>query len=495
MFEPKSLVPKSLLLLAPVWILGAAIAVQSQTVDVRPQAAGPFDPAKMETQYPPPQGVAIRAGHLFDSLTGKMLANQVIVIKGDRIADVGPAEKVQIPQGARVIDLSRATVLPGLIDRHVHLFQEQQPNDARAAYIGLNYAQADMYAGFTTLQDQGSPFTFASVELRDAINKGWEVGPRLQVAGPQLAPRGATYYAAPSLPVPFGHGPGDPVWQNSADVNSPWLARAAVRERSHYGVDWIKVYETEDYEGGGYPNTLGGGGAFKPDGTMINVPSLSLEENQAIVDEAHRRGLKVACHAYGGEGLRNCLASGVDLPMHLTVGVNNTPGLDDETIRLLKQPQPDGSIRSVNQTLWDLMGDLEARDLKASGGKATRFQLTELSFKRLVASGVKEVFGSGAYTVGHGMQAFQFGYYVKWGMTPVQALQTATSTAAETLNFDLGKQVGAVEKGRYADVVAVAGDPLADISEMQRVKFVMKGGVVYRDDLKEQPPEAQAASK
>ena len=132
-------VPKALLLLAPVWILGAAIAAQSQTVNVRPQA-GPFDPSKMETQYPPPQGVAIRAGRLFDSRTGKMLANQVIVIKGDRIADVGPADKVQIPQGARVIDLSRATVLPGLIDRHVHLFQEQQPNDARAAYIGLNYA-------------------------------------------------------------------------------------------------------------------------------------------------------------------------------------------------------------------------------------------------------------------------------------------------------------------------------------------------------------------
>jgi imidazolonepropionase-like amidohydrolase len=214
------------------------------------------------------------------------------------------------------------------------------------------------------------------------------------------------------------------------------------------------------------------------------VPSLTLEENQAIVDEAHRRGLKVSCHAYGGEGLRNCLVAGVDLPMHLTVGVTNKPGLDDETIRLLKQPMPDGTLRPVNQTLWDLMGDLEERDLKASGGKATRFQLTELSFKRLVAAGVKEVFGSGAYTVGHGVQAFQFAYYVKWGMTPVQALQTATSTAAESLNFDLGKQVGSVEKGRYADIVAVSGDPLADITEMQRMKFVMKGGVIFRNDLK-----------
>ena len=170
--------------------------------------------------------------------------------------------------------------------------------------------------------------------------------------------------------------------------------------------------------------------------------------------------------------------------MHLTVGISNAPGLDDETIRLLKKPQPDGTIRSVNQTLWDLMGELEVRDLKATGGKTTRFRLTELSFKRLIAAGVKEVFGSGAYTVGHGVQAFQFGYYVKWGMTPAQALQTATSTAADTLNYDLGKQVGIVEKGRFADLVAVEGDPLADVSEMERVKFVMKGGVVFRNELK-----------
>jgi imidazolonepropionase-like amidohydrolase len=131
-----------------------------------------------------------------------------------------------------------------------------------------------------------------------------------------------------------------------------------------------------------------------------------------------------------------------------------------------------------------LIGDLETRDLKASGGKTTSFRLTELSFRRLVAAGVKEVFGSGAYTVGHGVQAFQFGYFVKWGMTPAQALRMATSNAAESLNYDLGKQVGSVEKGKFADLVAVSGDPLADITEMERVKFVMEGGVVFRDDLK-----------
>lgn len=444
--------------------------------------AGPFGAARMQIETPPAQGVAVRAGHLFDSKSGTMLSDQIILIQGDRIAAVGPSDRVKIPQGAEVIDLSRATVLPGLIDRHVHLMQEQQPNDARAAFSGWHYAMKDLNAGFTTLQDMGSPYTYATVELRDAINKGLVPGPRLQVAGPQLNPRAAGYYPAPSVVMPFGQTGGPNAWQISGDVNSPWLARAAVREHSHYGVDWIKVYETEDYEGGGYPDPSGSG-AFTPDGKMINVPSLTLEENQAIVDEAHRRGLRVACHAYGGEGLRNCLEAGVDMPMHVIVGVSGAPGLDDETLRLFKKPLWDGTQRPVMQTLWDLIGDLEERDLKATRGKTTRFRLTEMSFKRLVAAGVKEVFGSGAYTVGHGVQAFQFAYYVKWGMSPAQALQMATSSAAESLNFELHNEVGAVAPGMFADLVAVSGDPLADITEMQRMKFVMKGGVVFRNEL------------
>jgi hypothetical protein len=303
-------------------LIAGQVALRAQSG--RPEAP-PFNPSLIDMQAPSPQGVAIRAGRLFDPKSGTNLTNQVIVVKGDRIADVGPADKIQIPQGARIIDLGRATVLPGLIDRHVHLMQEQQPNDGRAAFIGLNYALKDLNAGFTTLQDMGSAFTYATVELRDAINKGLVPGPRLQVAGPQINPRGTTYYAAPSVVTPFGMGPGSPVWQLAQNVNSPALARAAVREHSHYGTDWIKVYDTEDYEGGGYPQPEGAG-AFLPNGRMINVPSLTLEEEQAIVDEAHRRGLKVACHAYGGEGLRNCLAAGVDLPMHVIVGVTGAEG-------------------------------------------------------------------------------------------------------------------------------------------------------------------------
>src|ERR1019366_124412 len=262
-----------------IWFSGNFMVVAAQT---RPEAP-PFDASRITMQPPPPEGVAVRAGRLFDPRTGTNLTNQVILIQGDRIIDVGPADRVRIPQGARVIDLSGATVLPGLIDRHVHLMQDQQPNEARSAFSGQNYALADFYAGFTTLQDMGPPFTYATVELRDAINKGVIVGPRLQVAGPQINPRGATYYPAPSEVAPFGTSDGAPVWQLSQNVNSPWLAPAAVREHSHYGADWIKIYETEDSEGGGYPEPAGSG-AFTPDGRMINVPSLTLEENQAIVD-------------------------------------------------------------------------------------------------------------------------------------------------------------------------------------------------------------------
>ena len=463
---------------ALILLAGNPIPAGAQT---RPEAP-PFDASRMTMQAPAPEGVAIRAGRLFDPRTGTNLANQVIVIQGERITDVGPADRVKIPAGARVIDLNGATVLPGLIDRHVHLLESQEPNEARSLIIMQHYALADLFAGFTTLQDMNSPYTYATVELRDAINKGMITGPRLQVTGPAINPRGATYYPAPSEVGVFGEGPGMPVWQNSQNINSPWLARAAVRDHSHYGTDWIKIYETEDYEGSGYP-VPSGAGAFMPDGKMINVPSLTLEENQAIVDEAHRRGLKVACHAYGGEGLRICLQAGVDLPIHVIVGVTGAPGLDDETIRLFKQPLADGTMRPVNQTLWDLAGPLDVVDMKVSGGKTSRFRLTELSFKRLVAAGVTQIFGSGAYTVGHGVQAYQFALYVKWGMSPAQALRMATSDAAETLNYDLGKQIGFVEKGRFADLAAVSGNPLEDITEMERVKFVMKGGVVFRNDL------------
>jgi imidazolonepropionase-like amidohydrolase len=461
---------------------------------ISPQPTGrPFRPQQqMQVQQPPAQGVAIRAGRLFDAKAGTNLINQVVLIQGERITEVGPAAQVRIPPGAWVIDLSNATVLPGIIDHHAHMFSGQ-PNESLTTLSGLNLALKDMSeGGFTSLVDMGAT-SYASVSVRDAINKGWVMGPRMQVAGPQMNPRKMSYGAAPDNPVPFFEDP--TTWQNMQNVNSPWLARAAVREHANWGADWIKVYMTEDHLGSGLPS-----GAFYPDGRMINVPSLTLEEVQAIVDEAHWRGLKTVTHAYGGEGLRRVLVGGMDLPMHAAVSIHDgingkRTGMDEETVRMFLQPLPNGKRRMVLYTLWDLMGNMEREDLEHTGGKTSRFLETEKAFKMMNAAGVKQVFGSGVYGNAHGAQAMQFAIMVKWGMTPAQAIQTATINAAESLNYDWSEQVGTLEKGKYADVIAVSGNPLTDITEMERVKFVMKGGIVFRNELTPGPAPASATPR
>jgi hypothetical protein len=281
-----------------------------------------------------------------------------------------------------------------------------------------------------------------------------------------------------------------------AQFAGPWAARQTVREHAHYGADWIKIYLTEDFEGSGYP--MGEPGdtsnmecgfvspcvwSFRPDGSEITVPDLTLEEVQALVDEAHRHGLKTITHVYGGPGLEIAIRAGVDIIMHANVGITGTPGLDDATMREFLQPLPNGKPRPIMYTLWDLVANMETADLRASRNRHSHFEQTEQAFKKMHAAGVKNIFGSGVYDLGHGTQNMQFPIYVKWGYTPAEALQTATSTAAESLNYNLGDYVGYVEKGRYADITAVNGDPLQDITEMERVKFVMKGGAVFRNDF------------
>jgi imidazolonepropionase-like amidohydrolase len=486
----RSVLKTSLGLLTLVGLLGSATVAWSQAPppSTRPDGDPGWNPGKsFELQQQPAAGVAIRAGRLFDSKAGTMLTNQVIVIKGERIAEVGPAASVQIPPGARVIDLSRATVLPGFIDHHVHMWGGE-PTMALQVLGAQNRAQKNVFGGFTTVVDMGSN-NWSSVGLRDAIASGMAMGPRMQLAGVHLNPRASGTYAAPPEWRPFGHFPEDAPWQLRSDVNSPWLARAAVRERYHYGSDWIKIYMTGDHSAAGFR------GAFFPDGRMINVPSLTLEEVQAATDEARKRGLKTVSHAYGGEGLRIVLEANVDLPMHMPVGVTGAEGLDEETMQLMKRPLPNGKQRMVIQTLWDLIGNMEKGDTNTSQGKNSRYGLTERSFKRLVASGVKQVFGTGVTggSNAHGLMAFQNSIYVKWGLTPAQALQIGTINAAESLNYDWVNHLGSIEKGKFADIVATAGDPLTDITESERVRFVMKGGTVYRNELA--PPAASTAAQ
>jgi imidazolonepropionase-like amidohydrolase len=248
------------------------------------------------------------------------------------------------------------------------------------------------------------------------------------------------------------------------NTNSPWLARAAVREAKLRGVDWIKIYTTQDFAGQVHMWTR--------DAKLVNSPSLTFEEVEAIVDESHRLGLKVACHTYGGEGMDSCINAGVDAPNHLLE-------LNDAQVRVMLEKR-----LPMVATLDDLIA-LEGEDMKATGGRNSRMKLMEQAFRKAHAAGIPIVFGSGATSVRipHGKQADQFAWYVRWGMTPAQALQTAYLPAARMLNYGWEADVGSIEKGKFADIIAVSGNPLQDITETERVRFVMKGGVIARSDL------------
>jgi len=420
--------------------------------------------------------VVVRSGRMFDAKAGTILNNQIILIRGDRIADVGPS--VPIPPEARVIDLSGATVLPGMIDAHVHNAGRGDSVEMKT-FVMVQSAARDLEAGFTTTVDMDSRGGFGTVELRNAINAGLIKGPRMQVAGQSLNPRASAPYPNPGPGFYSGFTEGK-------NINGPWLARAAVRESKLHGVDWIKIYTTQDFVGEDLNE-------FKPDGSLVASPSLTFEEVQAVVDEAHRMGLKVACHTYGGDGMRSCINSGVDLSMHVTELYK-----DDGLVNTLQQKK-----LPIMITIDDLVG-LDTGDkrllanLGLTGNRAvTRLGMAELTFKKLLKAGVPLVFGSGAVAgdgaFPHGKQADQFAWMVRWGMTPTEALQSVFMTTAGVLNYQWANRVGSLEKEKFADIIAVAGNPLTDVTEMERVKFVMKGGVVMKNDLASRPAPSTAA--
>jgi imidazolonepropionase-like amidohydrolase len=411
-----------------------------------------------------PTIVAIRAGRLFDSKSGKVAENQIVLIEGEKISEVGPADNVQVPAGAQVIDLSKATVLPGLIDGHTHVFGfgldgikpggppfASPINDTREyrTLLALANAQKDLRAGFTALRDLMSHGgEYADVDIKRAINRGYFQGPRMQVSTMGLVATGEGILGSPEVRLP----------RNYQTVDGPWAARQAVREQIHYGADWIKFHSTADYE-------------FEPDGALRSDPTFTKEEVDAIVDEAHRHGKKAACHAFGGEGLRNCVEAGSDTIEHAIE-------LDEATADLIKKKGLYLELTAYHYSL----ADYTVRDAKATGGKYSLEALREKSGRLAVSRGVKISFGSGVGPFPHGTQAFEFGYLVKYGMTPAQAIQTATTVASEMMGWQ--DAIGSIQKGKFADIIAVSGDPLKDITELERVKFVMKGGQVIRNDLK-----------
>ena len=321
----------------------AAMALAAVGLSAVVRGQGGIASASARFLVSPQQVIAIRAGRLFDGRSGSLGTNQIVLIRGDRIVDVGPS--VAIPPEARVIDLSAATVLPGMIDAHVHVYPQDDLSQTTRTLVAVANAEADLDAGFTTVLDMDSRGGYGTVDLRNAINRGIVLGPRMQVVGQSLNQRATTSY--PSFFERFQDR-----FTESKNPNSPWLARAAVREAKLHGVDWVKIYTTQDFVGDEYS-------VFKPDGTLVNSPSLTEEEVMAVVDEAHRLGLKVACHTYGGEGQLSCLKAGVDAPNHLT-------DLDDASLKLLVDKKLPFEL-----TIDDLVA-LEAADLRRTGGKNSR---------------------------------------------------------------------------------------------------------------------------
>ncbi len=395
--------------------------------------------------------VAIRAGRLFDSRSGEMASRQVIVLKDDRIADVGPESQVKIPSGAPVIDLGEATVLPGLIDAHTHMFNPPKPGMSRetSTLIAVQNAQADLHAGFTAARDMSSHGNgYGDVDIRNAINEGRIDGPRFQVSG-----RGIVWGAAPAT------GAANPL--TSIVVRSVDEARAAVREHVEHGVDWIKLFP-----GGAY--------SFAPDGMPQYVTTYPLPVLEALIDEAHRLGRKTGCHVFGGDGLKNTIAAGCDT-------VEHAYGLTQEQADTMvaKGLRYDPTLVRYTEPYMD------DNDAKNTGGKYRMIPIFENAVTMAGRTkGLKVMVGSGVdgATFPHGAQALEIIAFVKQAhMTPARAIQAATIVNAEALGWQ--GEIGSIEKGKFADLVAVSGDPLADIAELQRVKFVMKGGKIVRNEL------------
>jgi imidazolonepropionase-like amidohydrolase len=364
-----------------------------------------------------------------------------------------------IPADAKIIDLSRATVLPGLIDGHVHL-TDAAGGLQHQMMVALHSATESLKAGYTTQVVQGSHGGgFADVELKRAIEQGLVQGPRLLPAGPILA-----ITAPGNAPYPLDFKP----FEVEIVKNGGEGLREGVRELAHYGADHVKIHTTGPFY-------------FKPNGEMVNEALPSLEELKAIVDEAHRRGMFVASHTYGGDGLKWAIEAGVDDIQHALAAT-------DEDIKMILQKN-----LPITATILDQRQD-EPGDLK-QWAPYSRWRLAEQTWKKMLKAGVRLGYGSGAAPVSngqgriynttcncsHGVQSEMFPIYVSWGATPLYTLRMATTVNAEIIRWQ--DKVGTIEKGKFADVIATTADPLQDITEMQRVKFVMKGGAVIKDEL------------
>ena len=400
----------------------------------------------------------VKAARLIDTKNGRVVDNPIVLISGDRIQAVGRSGEISIPNGTRVLDLGSATLLPGLIDLHTHLNDEPEFHGVafhtlsapRMAIIGAKGARMTLDVGFTAVRNVGSSH-YADVALRDGINAGDVPGPRMQVTGPMIGSTGShcdyTYLA------PEFH------YADEGVANGVPAVQEKVREVLKYGADWVKFCAS--------------GGVFSQ-GDLPDDVQFSPEEMVAIVEEGHRHGKKVAAHAHGTRAIIEAVKAGVDTIEHGSV-------LDDEAIRLMKEH---GAY---------LVADIYDDDFILQHGKEYGYTEENLakekmlgqkqrdSFRRAVQAGVKVGYGTDTGSIPFGQNGKQFFYMVKYGLTPMQAIQSATTWAADVMNWS--DRIGSLDPGKYADLIAVTGNPLDDITILERVSFVMKGGQVVKDEI------------
>jgi imidazolonepropionase-like amidohydrolase len=411
-------------------------------------------PAGLSAQTAPARTL-IRAGHVIDVHSGKEAADQTIVVTGDSITAIAATASTPKQAGDTEIDLHNMTVLPGLIDVHTHLtmdtnfdpYHELSTSVAKSALIGARNAKVTLDAGFTTVRNVGAS-GFADVDLRDAINEGLVEGPHMQVSGPPLGITGG-HCDENLLPYAY-HAVGDGVADGIAAVQHK------VRENIKYGTDLIKICAT-------------GGVLSKGDDPQAS--QYTLEEMKAIVADAHRLGRKVAAHAHGSQGILWATEAGVD-------SIEHGSYMNDEDIAAMKQH---GTYFVPTAYLIDWMqqyGNLppfykqKMKDVSA---------VEKSNAKKAIAAGVKVALGTDAAVYPHGLNAHELDVYVnQFGMTPLAALQTATLNAADLMSWT--NHVGSLEPGKWADIIAVNGDPLKDIRLLQHVQFVMKSGTVYKNE-------------
>ena len=400
--------------------------------------------------------IVVHAGHLLDVKSGKLLADQTLVIEDGKILSAGSVAEAKIPADAVRIDLPNATVLPGLIDAHTHLTMEPRfgydrlaISVPREALIGAKNARLTLLAGFTTARNVGAR-GFTDVALRDSINAGDVPGPRLLVSGPPLSITGG-HCDNNMLPFEY-HAVSDGAADGIAEVQHK------VRENIKYGADLIKVCAT--------------GGVLSL-GDNPQHSQYTLEEMKAIVADAHRLGRKVAAHAHGAEGIRWAVEAGVD-------SIEHGSYIDDAGIAAMKER---GTYLVPTLYLGDWMME-NAGLTHLPPPLLTKAQEVIPAARRNIAhafaSGVKVAFGTDAAVYPHGLNAHEFAVMVKLGLTPLQAIQAATANAADLMGWS-GK-VGSLEPGGWADIIAVDGDPVKDITTLERVKFVMKGGEVVKNE-------------